>query len=330
MEKTTGKIPTEQGPRCSFFELVRRLESLGPEASRLGRTGPARDENIRLGPDIALSYPAADVSSLEQVQGPDGRERFQVRVNFLGLYGPTSPLPSFFTENLYDEDDEDAARVRAFLDIIHHRLLSLLYRSWAKYRYQVAFQPDGRDEFSAKLLPLTGAGTAPDSGPPFLDLLRCLGHLTRLPRSASGLKGLLEDFLEGIPVKVEQCLERWAVLKPDQKSSLGLANSSLGVDCLAGEKVRDRGGKFRVTLGPLGYEDFLRLTPPGEKFKQVCALTALFLFDPLDFDLEIVLRGEETPPAIINDRSRLRLGRDAWLSAGPGPDKSVTFPTGKG
>ena len=330
MEIRLEDILREKGPAFSFYELIRLLESIHQDSSGLGREGPAREEKIRLRPDIALSFPRSDVTSVESKKDASGRERFLITVGFLGLYGPASPLPSFFTESIYDDDDEDATRARAFLDILHHRLLSLLYRSWTKYRYPVVFSPNGQDVFSRNLIPLTGGENVEDSGFSPLELLRGLGHLTRLPRSASGLQGLLEEFLDGIPVTIQECAERWAYLKPDQKSSLGRANASLGLDCLAGEKVKDRGGKFRIVIGPVRYEDFLTLLPQGERYKRLRSLVRLFLIDPLEFEVEAVLMGEETPPAVLDEKSAMHLGWNSWLSAGSGPDKAVTFHTERG
>ena len=277
---------------------------------------------------MSLVFPKTDIVSIEKT-APEAREweRFLVTVTFLGLYGTVSPLPSFFTENIYEDDDEDAVRVREFLDLFHHRLISLFYRTWSKYRYAVQFQTSGKDDFSRRLLPLTGRAETPELEPvPRMQLLRCLGLLTQLPRSAASLEVFLSDFYDRLPVRVLQCVSRWVALKPDQKNALGERNSELGINCMPGERVLDHRGKFRIILGPLGFEAFLRFTPAGDEFKMLSSLVRLFLLDPLDFEVEVILRGDEAPRPEVSAEAPNFLGWTSWLVSGePGEDLSVVL-----
>ena len=53
-------------------------------------------------------------------------------VNFMGLFGPNAPLPLHITD--YARDREANAKdetLTAFLNVFHHRLISLFYRAWA-------------------------------------------------------------------------------------------------------------------------------------------------------------------------------------------------------
>lgn len=110
---------------------------------------------------------------------------------FLGLYGTTSPLPPFYTEDLIAQEEGEEV-VRSFLDLFHHRLLSLFYRSWVKYRYHIQFEPSGEDPFSQRMLAFLGLGAkevAEKTGLPVSRLLRYAGLFSQRPRSASALEG---------------------------------------------------------------------------------------------------------------------------------------------
>jgi hypothetical protein len=56
-------------------------------------------DNVRVRPRLGLGFPLRDIEGIEQDE--DGR--YRIEANFFGLYGVTSPLPTFYTEDLIDE-----------------------------------------------------------------------------------------------------------------------------------------------------------------------------------------------------------------------------------
>ena len=317
----------QRGHHFSFFQAVRLLELLNPEAPLLGGKGPAKDEVIRLRPAMSQVFPVSDIAEIEKIHvAAEELERFRVTARFFGLYGSVSPLPIAYTEAIYEEDDPGAVRVREFLDIFHHRLLSLLYRGWLKYRYCVQFMPGGKDAFSRRLLPLTGVTESTRLRTvPQISLLRYLGLLTQLPRSAAGLKQLLTDFFDLIPVRITQFVGRRVTLKPSQRNFLGRQNCRPGKDLIIGESVLDRSGKFRITLGPVNFRTFLEFIPSGKGFKTIKDLVMLFVMDPLMFEIEVILSGDEVPEMELVPDAKSFLGWSGWLLSGKSSDVSVVF-----
>jgi len=319
--------PSPPGHRFSFFQAVRLIEALRPGAARIGGAGPAGEEGIRFSAEVSLEYPRTDVVRIEQpLEDGPGLGYYRLVVGFLGLFGTFSPLPLFYTEAVYERDDPDSARVRDFTDVFHHRLVSLFYRAWTKYNHAVQYQPGGADSFTRRLLPLTGDPAEDDPDPAQkVRLIRYLGLLTNLPRSAAGLKQLLTDYWDGLKVEVTQYVDRWVTLKDSQRCALGRRNSELGVNCLAGRRVRDRQGKFRVTLGPVGFKQYLEFLPSSSSYSILLGLIRLYLIDPLDFDLEVVLRGDEVPPLRLAREAPNFLGWTTCLTVRPGRDVSVVL-----
>src|SRR5882762_10124157 len=122
MVPSTGQSPADlknsllsEGHRFSFFQAARLLKRL-------------QGEDLRIRPELSFGFPSADVSSIEQ--RPD-QKGYRLTATFLGLYGVSSPLPAFYTEELL-RDESGAAR--DFLDIVHQRLYALLLAGWQKYR----------------------------------------------------------------------------------------------------------------------------------------------------------------------------------------------------
>jgi type VI secretion system protein ImpH len=302
----------------SLFQAVHLLQRyLG--GAPLGYQGPASEETLRLKPVVSLSFPAADLLGIAVTQAqPPLPQRYCISTSFLGLYSSDSPLPTYYTEDLFWKESDQKA-VREFLDIFHHRALSLLYRSWEKYRYSIQFRHRGVDEFSRRIYSLVGLGTdllIENTGLPSVRLLRYAGLITQRPHSASALAGVLRDYFAVSEVKVRQCVERWVHIDTLQQNRLGERNCTLGRDMHLGSRVRDQAGKFRVCIGPLTLQSFTRFLPDSEDYAAMVNLTRLYAPDRLEFDIEARLRVEETPPLRLDSHSPQRLG---WTTCFPQP-----------
>lgn len=312
--------------RFSFFQMVRLLERAHPEAIPLGHQGPAAREVLRLRPSLSFAFPNSDVSALTREAGGEGHPRYTVEVNFLGLYGSVSPLPSFFTEEMLQAPDETEL-VRGFLDLFHHRFLSLFFRIWLKYRHYENYLPEGTDAFTSLLFALAGFGIVRPPGggavPP-VALLKYTGQLTRKSCSPSALAAVLRDYFDDLQVKVTSCAERWVSITEQNRNRLGQANARLGIDLQAGERVYDRSGRFRVTLGPLGLDEFISFLPGKEQTKALDALVRLVVTDDLEHELELTLAHDAVPPLELGG-SLAGLGWTTWLGS-PKQDAAVVFP----
>jgi type VI secretion system protein ImpH len=316
--------------RYSFFQLVHLIEqALNPEA-RVGKKGPADKEVIRFRPEASLGFASSDVAEIEEESFREGLPpRFQVTTTFMGLYGTTSPLPIFYTEEiLWKDRDEDT--LRKFFDIFHHRLISLLYASWWKYRYHIQFDREGKDDFSKKIFALIGLATkglAEKTGLRSVELIRYAGLLNQTPRSASALEGILRDRFNGVEVSLEQCSGSWFHITREQRMSLGKQNCALGQNTSLGERVYGRSGSFRLVFGPLHYSDFIRLLPGGDSWKWLTSFLKIFLQRKLGYEIELKLITKEMPKLQLIGRKedeenkecepRGLLGLSTWLFSSP-------------
>lgn len=314
----------EKSHSFSFFQAVQILEHYclrnrgsTRRAAKVGYQGPAEEEVIRFRPVASLGFPFSDIAAVEKIDpGNDHPSRFRITTTFLGLYGTVSPLPSFYTEDILSKDLDDTC-VRDFLDIFHHRLLSLFYRCWSKYRYYIQFGPEGRDEFSSRMFSLVGLGMeglAGEVGLPPVRFLHYAGLLTQHPRSATGLQAILSDYFGGLPVRIEQCTSRWMRIKEEDQNALGQKNCRLKVNLTLGQRVFDRNGKFRICVGPIGWTEFLSFLPEGESMLTLRKITRFYLIDKLDFEVKVIIKGEDMPrPCLSSLKPATRLGWTSWL-----------------
>jgi type VI secretion system protein ImpH len=316
-----------RAPHFAFLQAVWLMHHACPDTVPLGHQGPPDREPVRLRPSASLAFPPGDIESLEVREGV--LPPWRLNTTFMGLYGAHSPLPSSYSEEiLYRTNDEEDHTVRAFFDIFNHRLLSLLYRGLLKYRGHLLFARDGSDEFSWRLFALSGltpAGVLESVELPAPRLLRFTGLLCHKPRTASSLASIVSTWFGGLPVRVRECVARWVYLDDRQRSQLGRRGCRLLDDAVIGVRVADHAGKFRVTIGPVDYDTYCDFLPGSENLGIARKLVRLAAGDWLGFDIEIVLRGDETPRLGLSLSGESRLGWTTGLFSRPSADLPVVF-----
>jgi type VI secretion system protein ImpH len=227
----------------------------------------------------------------------------------LGLYGVTSPLPTAYAETIA-QADPDNTRLRDFLDLFHHRLLSLLYRAWSRQHYIVEFAADGTDTLSQRLLVWLGIDRrlADALGMAPVELLRHASLFVGRTRSRRALETFFRE-LAGVPVAIQPNIGRWVEIPEDQRARLGRQSMTLGRDFVIGRRVFDRSGKFRIILGPVDYDTYETFLPGAAASHRLDVAVRAVLTSPLAYEIELRVRA--------SDRARFQLGRnrlgwDAW------------------
>ena len=287
IESLTDRALQRDATAFSFVAAVDAVVGDTP----LGGTSAAA-EHVRLRPHLSLAFPTSEVLAAEK----DAAGRWLLTVGLPGLYGANSPLPTSYTEDLLNRDDRDPTR--GLLDVVHHRLLSLLHGALHKYR-------DG--DVTIPLQRLTGVYQKHLAGRiAGQRLLAYAGVLAGRARGADTLERVLSHFLH-VPCQIEQCIMLWTPLPSDQITRLGEANSALGVDCVAGDTVCSRATAFRITVGPLRWDTVEGFLPGGECLADVHALVGLLNNDALDYEVELLVDTAGTPELPLGDA---RLGLD--------------------
>jgi type VI secretion system protein ImpH len=310
--------------RFGFFQAVRLLETFAEGRTGVGRDGPPASETVRFHAEASLAFPASEVLDLEP--GEDGGPA-SMTVRHMGLTGPQGTLPRHYTTLVMERLRQRDHALADFLDLFNHRLVSLFFRAWAKYRLHLGVRPDARDALSTYLYSLFGLGTAGLRGRLAVDdraLLFYTGLLAQRPRSAVGLVALLSDYFGDLPVRVGQFVGQWLALDPEGLTSLRLhgGNNRLGVDAVIGSRVWHTQSRIRVLLGPMRYVRFCAFLPPGRASREVLALTRFFVGLELDFEFRLVLQAREIPSCQLGSTGPLatRLGWSTWLVSRPASD----------
>lgn len=280
-----------------FFSAVQLLHRLAPKALPVGESGPPGEEAIRFGHDPTLGFATSDITSIEVLPKQPGRPRFKVTTTFLGLFGATGPLSSYMSEEVL-RSDEDGTGLRQFYDIFHHRLLSLFFRAWKKYRFAAGFRSDAGDRFTPRALAFAGldlAGALPRHGLPPGELLALAPLVALRTRPSRSLQIVLERLFPGTSVRIESFVPRRVTIDAGQRVRLGVQNCTLGQDLTIGRSVVDRAGAFRVVIGPVSYEAFESFVPGGRYHVKLRNIIDQFSGGILEPQLDLQLAEDATP-----------------------------------
>jgi type VI secretion system protein ImpH len=328
-----GKPVLRAARRSTFFTTISLFERLTPGSVRIGGDGPINEERLRFRHDPAMSFSAGDISHAKVAVLPKSPERsllediavFEVMTTFLGLTGAASPLPLYMVEEVLHEDDDSPVR-RHFLDIFHHRLLSLLYRSVMKYMPAREHVTTKDDVWMLRALALGGLDpeiqTVSDKIPRhtlvrLIPLLSGRGRNTRTTQKAT--REILGDLLGVVPeVSVRELAGGWIKVDEDQQMSLGAHNCELGLTAILGQHTYDRAGRFAMRVGPLTRKQYRRFLKDGDLLPVVKEIVHLSSKESLDYDLELLLRGDEVPTFVLSRSAETILGRDTHLRSNIG------------
>jgi type VI secretion protein, VC_A0111 family len=291
---------TTEGFLFNFFQVLSLLEE---KFQKEGSKDPLESGKIRCISDTSLAFPANDIQRVREKKG-----HVELILSFMGLVGVSSPLPIYFSEYVL-RYEENAPPLIDFLNIFNNRFYVLFYRSWKKYRFVRALSGGMADPFVRRTALLSGIDPDQLSLKANLKLLAYAGLFTAKCRGKIGLSTMLSDFFNGLPVDIKEYMPRWVALHNPPKIGV---DSQLGVSSMLGTTKWDIAGKFRVSVGPLPRKTFETFLPGTDNIKKMKDLVRFFLFDPLDFDIEVRLQSCELVPVVLG-KNNTGLGETSSL-----------------
>lgn len=330
-----------------FFQAVRLIERAAVEQSqgrilnRIGGNEGPQHEAVRFRALASLTFPPGQISFISQ-QGaksaePDRRSPLEMTVPFMGLTGPAGVLPEHYTSLLIERSHlrtKDYS-LREFFDLFNHRVISLFFRAWEKYRFPFAYERNQQegllddDLFTRCLYCLTGIGTRFLRNQQTFDdqaILYFGGFFATRFRNAVSLQQLLENYFE-LKAEVIQLQGQWLYLTEESQSSMPSSarrhgrNLSLGETAVAGSRVWDVQSRILIRLGPFSWSQFSSLLPGTRGLACIRDMVRLYVDINLDFDVQLILLREEVKLCRLTDSDAFRpmLGWNTWV--GTAPDK---------
>ena len=294
------RLLDQEGYRFDFFQAVRLLQRERPQDAPVGTGDDPSREGLRFSSQVSMGFAPSDVTTIQP--GAEEGDPAEMTVSFLGVATPHSygSLPLPYAEMILGLDRDKNPVLRRFLDLFNHRLISLFYRTWEKYRFAMAYERDslkGPGVFERAVFALMGLGTEAQRGRMACDdraLLARAYAVRGRPTSALGLADLVRSYFK-VPVQVRQFVSCWYPIEPSERCRLGVASCRLGQDINLGGRVHLAQSRFRLCLGPLDWDQFTDFLPTGRAFGPLVEMTALAAGPEFDFDCQLVLNAASAP-----------------------------------
>jgi type VI secretion system protein ImpH len=291
------------------FQAMRVIDAAYPDAPRLGESRRPREDRVRLGQEAELSFPPSTSRSFKA--GTDKVPGTMIS-RFFGLFGPQGPLPLHLTEYARNRQRNHRDNtIVAFANMLTHRMMSLLYRAWRSGNPAPSYDR-GDDEFERRVAAIAGyrgEGLQERDAMPDVARRHFAAYMSQGSKNPDGLISLISHFFD-VPAEIDQFVGAWLHLEPDDCWELG-GQVGLGQTTSVGSKVWSRASKFRIRIGPLSRERYERFMPGTDGFDRLESIVRSYVGDTLDWDVQLILKGDEVPRSVLGGTTRL--GQTSWV-----------------
>jgi type VI secretion system protein ImpH len=326
-----------------FFSFVRWVEGAqGGSGARVGCAFNLEEEPLFFHQAPHFHFAP---STIKDIQATDRARRgpaARVIGYFLGLLGPSGPMPLSMTEYVWSRSngshhpERTAIRIgglqptshrsRAledFLNTFNHRFIGFFYRALASCRIAVDFdRPDeakfpnyvgsflgmGMESFRRRLEPVQDES-----------IFHFAAHFANRSRYPAGLAAIISDYF-ATQVAVEENAGHWLQLPREDQCRLGESPmAALGEGIPIGTMIWDRQLRFVLRVGPMSWPRFEALFPGTIGLETLRRVVNLYTNNELFCTVQLVLERKEAPEPRLG--SGVRLGLSTWLLD---PDSEAT------
>lgn len=311
----------QQPTEFDFYQAVYSLERQFSHEQKswygIGRDGFPSQELVRFKAVQHLGFAGQPISKVEAVEC-DGAQAQKLavtmHVSFFGLTGPSGVLPQHYSEMVLQRLKQRDKTMRDFFDLFNHRLVSLYYRAWEKYRFACQFETAEaeRDSFSAVIRTLSGARQSLG--------LYYAGAFSQANRSSAQLVQILRDVLH-TSVELKPLQGRWLNVAKDEQSALPGRftphgqHAVLGQSAMVGSRAWDISSSIELQIN-VPQADAEQLLPGSYRYALLNQVLADYLPTALNIRLTLLGQHADFPVAQLGSRN-FRLGQSGCLQVRP-------------
>lgn len=295
----------------SFIQAVRLLSL--HKRDEFGGENAFLENGLSVIPELSLGHPSTDIVSIRKKN--KAPSLYEMEATFLALYGTSSPLPTFYTEELIEEDRNDERVSRDFLNIFNQLLYTQYYKAFNRYKLPLRTLEQKDQALLNLQYSLMGFGNPHLRKKAEINFedLRFIKSFAHHSRSAHGLGNYLSWRLQVAHVEIEQCVFRYMPIPKAQYCRLGRGSARLG-DAVLGTRIPDLNGKIRIHLKELNNSDIVRFTYKENGHAQIDNSIRQYLNIIPDYDIMLHAKKDAMPCVQLGVKSKARLGINAFLT----------------
>ncbi|TKX30621.1 type VI secretion system baseplate subunit TssG [Campylobacter aviculae] len=275
----------------SFFKLVNTLLK------------QYNKKDIFLRTNKSLKHPNKEIEKIVFLENQE-KITIELFVNFFGLQGTSSQLPSYMLDKLSrNEDGEEGWSL--FFDFFNHYLLWIFFESVSLRNYPRNFNENFNDLISKILFNVLGikdeyiAKKYLSFAPLLLSSRRPKTYIERVLRSNFNLGNKLH-IIENLPHQI--------LISRSQKNKLGIKNHILGEKFILGSKFLSYQSKIAIFIENIEYREALEYLPHGKKYKDLKDSITFLTNNEFCVDLYLKINYSDKMKFILGDESSAKLG----------------------
>ncbi|ALQ56518.1 MAG: type VI secretion system protein ImpH [Pseudoalteromonas tetraodonis] len=306
-----------QASQVDFYKAVfiieNQLKKHGLEYRYVGYDSSPKQELIKFTATQKFGYPGNAITKLEQASFEDGLHKVNMQISFMGLTGCSGALPQFYSELVMQRLRYKDTTMRDFYDMFNHRLVSLYYRAWKKYKPSLNHvNKDKNKDPYTQILGLLSGGYNDHQ-------LHFSGLYSRKIRNAFDLKSVLSSYL-GCDVVIKQMVGKWHDLKPQEQTCLASErlyegqHARLGVDTVIGKKIWDISSNIEIHISTTDIDKAKSLLPKGKLFELATKIVKDYAGNAISFRL-IIESDFQQLDAVQLSKRECQLGANSFLMA---------------
>ena len=274
----------------------------------------------------SLGFQKSDIHNVLFIQN-DNSFRVEVTINFLNIFGASSPLPAHYNERILD-DSYKGQVLLDFLDMLNHRLKKLIYPIWERNRYYALYKDDLSDNFSKYILSILGLYSQSQGTTTSLNLHKLLPFsaiLSMHQKSTVSLLAVIKHYFVHEDIEIEEAIISKSILPQTQHFNLGQQNSLLGKNTSMGSFILSRNLKFRIHFKNITWTELEAFTLNTKKRTQLFDLVCLIQNNPLDYDIALSITKEDITQNILG-KDNIYLGANSWIGE-PQGTQTIIIPS---
>jgi len=269
---------THNQHQIEFFQLMRLLSHGLKKVFPDQNWEESFEQFIRIRPSLSISFPTHSINSIEVLSD----HKILIETTFFGLYGVTSPLPNFYSEDLLALGYEDKIFSRRFIDLFHFALYPLFLSAITRFRVSTGLQQGDDIRQRMKRASWLGIST-PKIAERFSEwpqMLKIASVLSTGYCSVSGLEALMRSLVGSGSVKITACPVVRAVIPNQFAFRLGIQENKLGSQAVLGRTLNTPNNNYvDIELQDQMNDDALAFFPGGSKYELL--KQALILYVPV-------------------------------------------------